>query len=210
MLKTKIKASSIANLTDARYFAAWGVDWLGFDLQTISVEDVKTMKDWLEGPVFVGEFGVQDEQRMEEIVSFLGLDAIQINMFATPPHFLKQEEIQLFQEIVIETTTNEDNIQSILTTNESLVDTFIIDLSKNAFSWNDIINGTVLGLDTLNEWCKNFNILLDIDQKAANWMQILEQSHAIGFSVKGGEEEKVGYKSFDAIDNLFEALAIEE
>ena len=33
MLKTKVKASSITNLTDARYFAAWGVNWLGFDLR---------------------------------------------------------------------------------------------------------------------------------------------------------------------------------
>jgi len=31
MLKIKVKASQITNLTDARYFAAWEVEWLGFN-----------------------------------------------------------------------------------------------------------------------------------------------------------------------------------
>jgi len=60
MLKTRIKASNISNLTDARYYAAWTVNWLGLDLrasaeQPLSLEAVKTIKEWIEGPVIVGE-----------------------------------------------------------------------------------------------------------------------------------------------------------
>jgi len=53
MLTTTVKASSISNLTDARYFAAWHVDWLGFDLtanglSVLSLPEVKEIKDWID------------------------------------------------------------------------------------------------------------------------------------------------------------------
>ena len=35
-LRCRVKAAALANLTDARYFAALGVDWMGFALDRIS------------------------------------------------------------------------------------------------------------------------------------------------------------------------------
>jgi len=37
MLKTKIIAADLQNLTDARYFAAWLVDYMSFNLSDPSV-----------------------------------------------------------------------------------------------------------------------------------------------------------------------------
>lgn len=51
--KRQVIASGITNLTDARYFAAMGVDWMGFDLRTeprIPVEQMHAIMDWVEGP----------------------------------------------------------------------------------------------------------------------------------------------------------------
>ena len=55
MLKAKIKISQITNLTDARYFAAWGVDFLGFDINPesehfSSPSIVAEISEWVEGP----------------------------------------------------------------------------------------------------------------------------------------------------------------
>ena len=83
----KIKASSINNLTDARYFAAWNVEWLGFSLQAGSSnytrpQDVKEIKEWLVGPKIVGEFGIgQSAEEIKTSVELLNLDAVQLNMF---------------------------------------------------------------------------------------------------------------------------------
>ena len=57
----KIKASKIENLTDARYFAAQGVEYLGFDLTNIEENQEKyrtihAIKEWVEGVQFVGEY----------------------------------------------------------------------------------------------------------------------------------------------------------
>ena len=61
MLKIKVKASQITNLTDARYFAAKEVEWLSFDFTEGSSTYIDPMKaramfDWVEGPCIVGEF----------------------------------------------------------------------------------------------------------------------------------------------------------
>ena len=88
MLKTVVKASSIANLTDARYFAAWHVEWLGFDLspsglERLSLPQVKEIKDWIEGPKIVGELGVWEPAQSQEIINFLSLEYIQVGMYAS-------------------------------------------------------------------------------------------------------------------------------
>ena len=86
MLKTKIKASKVANLTDARYFAAWEVDWLGFSFDPASdayVDPKKmlAMRGWIEGPKIVGEFGVATVDSIREAYDILNLDMVQVGPF---------------------------------------------------------------------------------------------------------------------------------
>lgn len=50
MLSRKVIATDITNLTDARYFAARGVDYLLFDMGKISLEQALEIKEWVEGP----------------------------------------------------------------------------------------------------------------------------------------------------------------
>ena len=75
MLKIKVKASSIANLTDARYFAARGVEWLGFPLggggDGLDLATVKAMSEWVDGVVFVGEFNLSTADEIRRVSSLL-------------------------------------------------------------------------------------------------------------------------------------------
>ena len=55
MLKISVIALSINNLTDARYYAALGVDWLGFNINPasdnyVTPDKLKEIIDWVEGP----------------------------------------------------------------------------------------------------------------------------------------------------------------
>jgi phosphoribosylanthranilate isomerase len=74
MLKTQVKASSITNLTDARYFAAWEVKWLGFNLDA-NAEDyiepvkMKAMKEWVDGVEVVAEFGMQTASEIKQLAT---------------------------------------------------------------------------------------------------------------------------------------------
>jgi len=62
MPKINIKASNIANLTDARYFAAMLVDFLDFRLDLshddrLSPVEYHGIKAWVEGPTIVANVG---------------------------------------------------------------------------------------------------------------------------------------------------------
>ncbi len=82
MLRTKVKASSVTNLTDARYFAAWEVYWLGFDLDPHSERHVsptafEAIREWVDGVEVTGEFNLQSPEEIREAVEVLRLDAVQ-------------------------------------------------------------------------------------------------------------------------------------
>jgi phosphoribosylanthranilate isomerase len=49
-LKTKVKAGNITNLSDARYCAGMGVDWLSFPINIVNPTLFKEITDWVAGP----------------------------------------------------------------------------------------------------------------------------------------------------------------
>ncbi len=54
-LKTKVKAGNITNLSDARYCAGMGVDWLSFPVDIVNPVTFKEITDWVTGPEFILE-----------------------------------------------------------------------------------------------------------------------------------------------------------
>ena len=81
MLQTK--AAGIESLTDARYYAAKGVQWMGFPLDDaaagFSLLRFKAMREWVAGPQVVGEFNYsQDAEAIYAVAADLALDAIQL------------------------------------------------------------------------------------------------------------------------------------
>ena len=54
-LKLKIKVGNITNLSDARYSAGMGVDWLGFRMDNIDPQTFREITGWVTGPRFVIE-----------------------------------------------------------------------------------------------------------------------------------------------------------
>ena len=60
MLSKIVKAGSITNLTDARFFAAYDVDFIGFNFDPkspdyISPQNALAIKGWITGPKIVAE-----------------------------------------------------------------------------------------------------------------------------------------------------------
>ena len=209
MLKTRIKASQITNLTDARYFAARDVEWLGFNLDAgtdnfIHPQNIKAIKEWLEGPKIVGEFGMQDSSEINAAIDFLDLDVVQVGMFADVSS-LELKDASLIKEIVIEEETDYYDLRTTLESDSANVDVFLLNYSKNNLSWNDIASKQA----TLKELCNRFKIILSIDFELDQLNEILETLQIHGLNLSGGEEEKVGFKSFDELDDILDALEIE-
>ncbi len=211
MLKTKIIASNISNLTDARYYAAWLVDWLGFDLRRASqnkmaLEEVKAMKEWVEGPEIVGELELLDFEEGKGIIDYLELKAIQVGMF-TPVAYLQSLSIPTtIKEVIIEKNASYETIQKHLDQYFEVVDYFLFDFAKNGWTWADLMKNQAFNASHLHQICQKMNVLLRIQATPSETAAILTNIQPVGLSIRGGVEEKIGYKSFEEVDELFEML----
>lgn len=214
MLSIKIKAGSLTNLTDARYFSAWEVEWLGFNLSAgeenaIAPLQVAAMREWVEGPKIVGEFSLSAKEEILQQVADLRLDAVQVGMFTDLATVMDLSyQLPVIKEIVVEKTTTAGDIEFLLTHFAPHVSYFLLNFDKGGFSWNDVQNGEILNAGIVQDFCQRFPILLGIGIQASELPSMLEYLQPTGLHLLGGEEEKTGVKSFDDVDELFEALSL--
>ena len=103
-----------------------------------------------------------------------------------------------------------NDIEATLAQNAPYVDTYILEFSKNGISFQDIKNNIPFSLEALKNICRKFPCLLSIEATTAETEELLASTSCQGLHVVGGEEEKVGLKLFDDLDELFELLIIEE
>lgn len=188
MLKTKIIASKVQNLTDARYFAAWGVEYMSFLIEdfTGQAPAIKEMKDWVEGPIFALEYDeAVDIERLN-----VQLDALQMD------HAIVQ-----------------GNDASIMASDWEIIPSYSIDEIEN------VKGSCILRLAEYKHWteelksqlkhhCQEAKVYIDASFDAADVDDILSLGIA-GLVLRGGDEEKVGVKTYDDLDEIMEALEID-
>ena len=209
MLKTIIKANSVGNLTDARYFSALEVQYLGFSLTQgsedyITAPVVKAMKEWLEGPLFIGEFGLESIESITASVDNIGLDAVQIPVFYSDS--LATITVPIFREIVIDSSLQASDLQAIIQQHKSNTACFILDFQKNNISWKSILLSANINIELLQRLCQQYKIFLHLDCSPKEINSILQSIQPHGLCVRGGEEEAVGLKSFDELQDWFDVL----
>ena len=195
MLKKKIIGRSITNLTDARYFAAWGADFIGFNADNLAVDikmqaTIKEMIDWIEGPNYVAEIStLAIPEGFFDVFFNMGFQSIALGPF-TNIDFLPTG-IDIFKHIDIEQDQEFGKYENVI-------------IGKSELG---ILNSDYLAL--LEDLSNYHNVFIDIN-KIENSIEELAQLPIEGFSISGGEEEKVGLKSYDELDEIFEFLEIQE
>lgn len=220
MLQTIVKAGGITHLTDARYFAAWYVDYLGFPLagsDAISPPQLAAMREWIEGPKVLAELdGVNDANELTDLLQQHGLlnspvaiDGLQLGML-TPTEVLPSLQaagLELWQEIVVEHYRPLEEIEEYLEERQSYCSTFLINYRKGGIGWEEMQAGTGPNLQQLAEWSKQYDLYVAIDLPASAIEAWIKQLPKVGLALRGSAEEQVGYKSFDELDEIFEVLA---
>jgi phosphoribosylanthranilate isomerase len=213
MLKINIKASHITNLTDARYFAAKDVEWLSFnfiekDESYIDPMVARAMFEWVAVPTIVGEF---DHILAEEINFYAqnwGLKAVQVGPF-TPLSIVKDiKGIPIIKEFQVEKLTAFDILRADLAAFSPYIQAFQLNFDTHGISWEDLKKpSTPLSIENLKNLCADFNIILSLDFEPFRLDEIAELK-LYGLNVKGSAEERIGVKSFDALDDIFDALEV--
>ncbi len=210
MLKLKIKASHITNLTDARYFAAKEVEWLSFNFREKTDNYIEPMRaramfDWVEVPHIVGEFEGFDAESVNFYAENWGLKAVEVGAI-TEVFDLKSDYI--LKKIVVNTTTTSEILRGQLAPFTNIVTVFELDFQDNKIAFSDLENAKhPLSTNDLLRLFEDFKIILSIDFQLVELQNILALN-PFGLSLKGGEEERVGVKSYDELDDIFDKLEI--
>jgi phosphoribosylanthranilate isomerase len=212
MLKLKIKASQITNLTDARYFAAKEVEWLSFNFAERTDNYIEPMRaramfDWVEVPHIIGEFDGFDADAVNFYAENWGLKAVQVGE-SSEIFNLKSDYI--VKEIIIDNATTAEILRGMLLPYVGIVAAFQLNFELENITFSDVKAGKhPLSIKGLLGLCAAFNIILAIDFPLDELDEILALQ-PLGLSLKGGEEERIGVKSFDELDEIFDRLEIEE
>lgn len=204
----EIKAGSVSNLTDARYFAAQGVTWMGFNFSQsaqnhISAKAYFAIKEWVEGPKFIGEFNSLTVEEYQQNKEFLALDGIQLDWTADYETLKAASKDVLLIRIKLEDQSNLIELHNNIERLKILAPIFVLDFSSYS-EWNDKVVTELL------------NILSDFPKKTFLWdgpiqkqtIPMLLNQENIGLSLRGGEEEAVGLKSYEELDEIFESLEL--
>jgi phosphoribosylanthranilate isomerase len=178
-----LMARRIANLTDARYFAAKEVHYLAFNLTpgTPGYLDpvlMQAMREWVQGPKIVGEFGEGiSAAYIREAAAFYQLDAV----IVAPTALIESDEST---EVWVRMESHNCSGQP-----------------------SDAVTGYLLEWPTEqvpDTWQARSIVQFEGDATAIQ--SFLSNGKWLGISVSGGEEEQVGVKSFDDVEAIFDVL----
>jgi phosphoribosylanthranilate isomerase len=212
MLKLKIKASQITNLTDARYFAAKEVEWLSFNFEEKTDNYIEPMRaramfDWVEVPHLIGEFGGFDVEGVNFYAESWGLKAVQVD---DKTEVFDVKSPYILKEIVVDSNSTAEELSRQMLPFKNIVAAFELNFEKNNLSFSDLKSEKgPLSINDLLGLCEAFKIILNIDFQLVELEEIMALN-PFGLSLKGGEEERVGVKSFDELDDIFDKLEMEE
>jgi phosphoribosylanthranilate isomerase len=211
MLKTNVFAGSISNLTDARYFAARGAQFLTFNLDEatdlhISAEKAAAIKEWVEGPAFVGSFQMASIADIRFLLEKLNLKMIQTGPFVLLEN-LKNNDlgVPLIRELVIEQLNDSATLETTLESLSSVFDFVFLNFEKTGITWSSLkTNQDYFSL--LKNWTSKSKLIIAMAHDPSETQEIIDALNPFGLYLRGGAEEKIGYKSFDELDKILDAL----
>ncbi len=213
MLKIKVKAGSITNLTDARYFAAREVEWLGFPIGAgeglIEAVKVKAIAEWVDGVKIVGEFPFSTPEEIRLLSQQIGLDAVQVGMFISPQDIAALKGLTVIKEVVISDQLSATELEDHLAGYTDVCDFFLLNFSAAGLSWKALQSGHPYSIDFLKNICQKYAVILNLDFHHEEVTEVIRAINPLALAVSGGEEERVGVKSFDQLDEMLDMLEIE-
>lgn len=173
---TKFFAKNISHLTDARYFAAMGVEWMGFEINSetgLSRVAFDAIIEWIEGP----KIAVSTEGVIEGYSNILSLiDGDHIDHIIELPieQFIELENTLLAEVVILKA---DNNIRP------TEIEKHLKKTSKELYLESNFSN--------------------------AELISITKNAPQLGIVIQGSQEEKIGFKSYEELDELFEALVYE-
>ena len=198
MLRTLVKISNITNLSDARYCAGMGVEWLGFPMDDASFEKYREIRGWVSGVQVVGETESDDVAQITALAQQFLPDYLQ----ATVPEILPSLSLlglPLMLRIDV-ASQSADEVAATLTNHRAAVEYFLLESSDPFARLDDAM------LAWLDKLALRYPILLGFGLREDTVAEVLDRVSVQGIALRGGDELRPGYKDFGQMMDLLERL----
>ncbi len=189
MLKTRVILSEVVNLSDARYAAGMGVDYIGFAInpasnRLVTAAQAGAISEWLSGVEIIGDIGDTRPANLSEY----RLDLIQTN----------NEGLLADLKAGILAVDVKDATERLLARYKEQVVFFVL------YSANPEADKQHLA-----SLCRQFPVFLATEFTAERLEVVLNAIQPAGIVLRGSEEEKPGLSNYDGIADILELLEAE-
>lgn len=202
-LKTFVKVGSISNLSDARFCAGFGVDLLGFDLEPgsehyVSLAEANEIMGWVAGPAFVAELGEMPVGEILELQEENKFPYVQVNQAETAD-LLHSKGHQVI--LNVEVSAKEDLAKLSNLTNTHGLAYAIIDCKSPQL---------IPEIESLLSNLSSVPLIKAYDVELSQLDHIIQVQPFFGIALKGSQEDKPGFKEYDELADILEALEIDD
>ncbi len=210
-LKCRLKIKALNSLTDGRYFAALGAEWLSFCFDPessdfVSPQLASEIIPWLAGPEIIANFGQADKAPVMEVMQSLKLQRIEFNG-AFPKELNAKDFLQVYRRIEGSEAIDPQKLKDIFTEEKLANQVFVLDWSEAIANESDLAKHDPPAFQSL---CQQEQIIISIKPLIPIADQILTKVQPLGLEIAAGKEQGTGLRSFEDVDPLMEWLDLEE
>lgn len=200
----RLKLGNVTNLSDARYAAAVGIDYIGFCFDPSSEHYIAPIKakeiiDWVTGSSIVAEFGNQSLEEIKDISELLNIDVVELNNTLLPDE-LPALGKPIIKKINLGAFTTEQ-VKKEVAAYSPFCDAFHLYASSSDIQAD---------LEALAPLFSAHNIIWGLPAETGEVMHIINLYKPFGIHVSGGVEEKTGIRDFDDLNDLVDLLRTED
>jgi len=197
-LKTFVRISNVNNLSDARYCAGMEVNQIGFNIvpENENYTDpvkFKEISNWLSGVEFVGEIDSDSVIDIDKLVENYQLDALQVTTID------QVEKAKLVGIPIIFKVDMTMLTEALLESLKDDVSYFLVDSLQTGEISSDLL-----------KLASTYPLVMSFGFTTATVDHIITTTSIKGIAMKGGLEERPGFKNFDELADILETLEIDD
>ena len=206
-LATFVKVSGINNLSDARYCAGMGVHVLGFILekehpQYADPEKYAAITEWLAGVEFAAEFDTYSPEAIAEILpSYTRISYLQTSQ---TQHLAALADLRKPLIVRLDAADYREDVVAladIMRDSREQATYFLIE-NSSASPRADL-------LDDVLHLSRQYPVLLGFGLEPDRVSPLVKEFPLAGIALRGGEEVRPGYRNFDELADVLEAIEVE-
>lgn len=196
-LKTTVIINEINNLSDARYCAGMGVDYIGFRIDDghekyVDVANYNEITNWVAGIGLIAETSGKDEGKSEDYkIDQLLMDSIDLLAQYNGKPALWSVPIINLQNDISTLTDYKSKIKGIVITGEGSI---LTDDQRKSIKYLTM----------------RFDVYLSFGISADNVLSLIEEIPLKGLALKGSDEIRPGYKDYNELADILELLEVED